>query len=67
MTSPAPIPKIYHALAPEASTFIQLAEAHIFVDKTYAITEFLESGAHPIHLMLRACRSGKSTLLRMFQ
>ena len=58
---------IKHALSPECSSFIKLAENHIIVDKTYAITEFLESGAQPIHLMLRGRRSGKTTLLRLFQ
>jgi hypothetical protein len=67
MTSPAPISQIKHALAPETSSFIQLAEGHIFVDKTYAITEFLEGGVQPIHLVLRGRRSGKTTLLRLFQ
>jgi hypothetical protein len=66
MTSPALIP-LDHALSPEASTFIQLAKSHIFVDKTYAIAEFLKSGAQPIHLLLRGRRSGKTTLLSMFQ
>jgi hypothetical protein len=37
------------------------------VDKTYAIVEFLECGIQPIHLVLRGRRSGKTTLLRLFQ
>ena len=66
MTSPAPIPQINHVLSPEASSFIKLAEGRIFVDKTYAIVEFLEGGVQPIHLVLRPRRSGKTTLLRLF-
>jgi hypothetical protein len=56
-----------HALAPGTSSFIQLAESHIFVDKTYAIIEFLQAGVQPVHLVLRGRRSGKTTLLRSFQ
>ena len=67
MTSPALIPQNMHALAPETSSFIQLAESRVFVDKTYAITEFLQGGVQPIHLVLRGRRSGKTTLLRLFQ
>jgi len=58
---------IRHAVAPEASSFTVLAENHILVDKSYAITEFLASGAQPMHLLLRGRRSGKTTLLRLFQ
>ena len=61
------IPKISHALAPGSSSFIQLAESHIFVDKTYAIIEFLQGGVQPVHLVLRGRRSGKTTLLRLFR
>jgi hypothetical protein len=65
--APAPIPQITHTLAPGTSSFIRLAESHIFVDKTYAITEFLQGGVQPVHLVLRGRRSGKTTLLRLFQ
>ena len=65
--APAPIPWIKHALAPGSSSFIQLAESHIFVDKTYAITKFLQGGVQPVHLVLRGRRLGKTTLLRLFQ
>jgi hypothetical protein len=67
MTSSAPIPKTSHALAPETSSFILLAENNIFVDKTYAIIEFLQGGVQPVHLVLRGRRSGKTTLLRSFR
>ena len=67
MTSPFSIRKISHALAPGTSSFIMLAENHVFVDKTYAITEFLQDSGQPVHLLLRARRSGKTTLLRLFQ
>jgi hypothetical protein len=49
------------------SSFIQLAESHTFVDKTYAIIEFLQFGVQPAHLILRGRHSGKTTLLRSFQ
>jgi hypothetical protein len=68
MTSPAaPTPQINHVLSPESSSFLQLAEGRILVDKSYAITEFLAAGVQPIHLLLRGRRSGKTTLLRLFQ
>jgi hypothetical protein len=67
MTSPPPIPKIIHALSPDTSRFILLAEGGTFVDKTHAIAEFLKGGIQPIHLVLRGRRSGKTTLLRLFQ
>ena len=64
---PAPISRIKHALAHGNSGFIQLAESRIFVDKTYAITEFLQGGVQPVHLVLRGRRSGETTLSRLFQ
>jgi predicted AAA+ superfamily ATPase len=57
---------ILHALTPATSSFKILAEGGKFVDKTPALMEFLES-EQPVHLVLRPRRSGKTTLLRLFQ
>ena len=49
MTSPVPIPRIKHVLSPGSSSFLQMAEGRVFVDKSHgAITEFLDGGGQPI-------------------
>jgi hypothetical protein len=67
MTSPATIPNINHVLSPGSSSFIHLAKSRKFVDKTYAIAEFLKDDGQPVHLVLRPRRSGKTILLRLFR
>jgi hypothetical protein len=56
-----------HSLSPAVSSFIFLAEKGKFVDKTSALVEFLDSDDHPVHLLVRPRRSGKTTLLRLFR
>ncbi|KAI9509991.1 hypothetical protein F5148DRAFT_1374784 [Russula earlei] len=53
-------------LISSTSSFRQLAEKCKIVDKSSAIRDFLQND-YPVHLLLRPRRSGKSTLLLMFQ
>jgi len=53
-------------LISSTSNFRALVENHAIVDKSSAIIDFLQN-MHPVHLLLRPRRSGKTTLLRMFQ
>jgi hypothetical protein len=53
-------------LISSTSSFRALAENGKIVDKSSAILDFLKHD-YPVHLLLRPCRSGKTTLLRMFQ
>jgi hypothetical protein len=54
-------------LSPAISSFILLAQKGKFIDKTSALVEFLDSDDHPVHLLVRPRRSGKTTLLRLFR
>jgi predicted AAA+ superfamily ATPase len=53
-------------LISSTSSFRALAEKRKIVDKSSAIRDFLQDD-YPVHLLLRPRRSGKTTLLRMFQ
>jgi hypothetical protein len=53
-------------LISSTSSFRALAENGKIVDKSSAILDFLKHD-YPVHLLLRPRRSGKTTLLRMFQ
>ena len=53
-------------LQPSSSSFEEMAGFGTFVDKSHALQDFLND-SHPIHLLLRPRRSGKTTLLRMFR
>jgi hypothetical protein len=55
-----------HVLAPGSSSFYKMAESRILVDKSHAIIDFIQD-PDPVHLVLRARRSGKTTLLRLFR
>jgi hypothetical protein len=56
----------HSVLISSTSSFRALAEKGKIVDKSSAIGDFLQDD-YPVHLLLRLRRSGKSTLLRMFQ
>jgi hypothetical protein len=68
MASPSPSlsPQMLHVLAPGSSSFYKMAESRILVDKSHAIIDFIQD-PDPVHLVLRARRSGKTTLLRLFR
>jgi len=53
-------------LSPSSSSFSKLAQGGVFVDKSFALVEFLREVV-PVHLLLRPRRSGKTTLLDMFR
>ena len=55
-----------NVLSPGTSNFYQLAKSHLIVDKSSAIQDFLETH-YPVHVLLRPRRSGKTTLLTMFE
>ena len=53
-------------LSPGSSSFTRLATKGQFVDKSPAISDFLQK-TMPVDLLLRPRRSGKTTLLSMFR
>jgi hypothetical protein len=55
-----------HVLAPSVNNPALLLEGGNYVDKSRAIVEFLDVN-QAVHILLRPPRSGKTTLLRLFQ